>query len=46
MTRKKIRENLYIMLFRLDFYNKEDVKNQAENYLEEEIENASEKDKE
>ncbi len=34
------------MLFRLDFYNKEDVKNQAENYLEEEIENASEKDKE
>ena len=38
MTRKKIRENLYIMLFRLDFYNKEDVKNQAENYLEEEIE--------
>ena len=34
------------MLFRLDFYNKEDVKSQAENYLEEEIENASEKDKE
>ena len=34
------------MLFRLDFYNKEDVKNQAEIYLEEEIENASVKDKE
>lgn len=34
------------MLFRLDFYNKEEVKNQADIYLEEEIENASGKDKE
>lgn len=34
------------MLFRLDFYNKEEVENQADIYLEEEIENASEKDKE
>ncbi len=33
------------MLFRLDFYNKEEVENQADIYLEEEIENASEKDK-
>lgn len=33
------------MLFRLDFYNREEVKNQADIYLEEEIENASEKDK-
>lgn len=46
MTRRKIRENLYIMLFRLDFYNKEEVKTQADIYLEEEIENASGKDKE
>jgi len=45
MTRRKIRENLYIMLFRLDFYNREEVKDQADIYLEEEIENASEKDK-
>ncbi len=34
------------MLFRLDFYNKEEVKTQADIYLEEEIENASGKDKE
>ena len=46
MSRKKIRENLYIMLFRLDFYNEEELLSQAEIYLEDEIENASEKDKE
>lgn len=45
MTRKKIRENLYIMLFRLDFHNKEELKSQSEMYLEDEIENASAKDK-
>ena len=46
MTRKKIRENLYIMLFRVDFYEKEELKDQAEIYLGEEIEGASEKEKE
>jgi len=46
MSRKKIRENLYIMLFRLDFYSKEEILNQAEIYLKDEIEDASEKDKE
>lgn len=45
MTRKKIRENLYIMLFRVDFYEKEELKDQAEIYLGEEIEGASEKEK-
>ncbi len=45
MSRKKIRENLYIMLFRLDFYNNEELLNQADIYLEDEIEEASNKDK-
>lgn len=34
MTRKETRENLYIMLFRLDFHNDDDLKEQAEMYLE------------
>lgn len=34
MTRREIRENLYIMLFRLDFHEGEDLKEQAELYLE------------
>ena len=34
MTRKETRENLYIMLFRLDFHEGEDLKEQAELYLE------------
>lgn len=34
------------MLFRLDFYSEEELLNQADIYLEDEIENASEKDKE
>lgn len=46
MSRKKIRENLYIMLFRLDFYNREELLNQADIYLSDEIEGASTKDKE
>ncbi|HBA96746.1 MAG TPA: transcription antitermination factor NusB [Lachnospiraceae bacterium] len=45
MTRKKFRENLYIMLFRLDFYDREELSGQTDIYLEDEIENASEKDK-
>lgn len=35
MTRREIRENLYIMLFRLDFHEGENLKEQAELYLEE-----------
>ncbi len=34
MTRKKIRENLYIMLFRLDFHDKSDLNAQADMWLE------------
>ena len=43
MTRREIRENLYIMLFRLDFHEGEDLKEQAELYLEDL--DASEKNK-
>ena len=39
MTRKETRENLYIMLFRLDFHDGDDLKEQAEMYLED-LENA------
>lgn len=46
MTRKKIRENLYIMLFRLDFYSRDELAGQAGIFLDSEIENASDKDKE
>lgn len=34
MTRKRIRENLYIMLFQINFHSKEDVLEQADIYLE------------
>ena len=34
MTRREIRESLYIMLFRLDFHEGEDLKEQAEMYIE------------
>lgn len=34
MTRKRTRENLYIMLFQTDFYSREDRLEQAELYLE------------
>ncbi|MDD7404232.1 MAG: transcription antitermination factor NusB [Butyribacter sp.] len=34
MTRKRIRENLYIMLFQINFHDETDVENQAELYLE------------
>lgn len=33
MTRKRTRENLYIMLFQTDFYNQEDRMEQADIYL-------------
>ncbi len=46
MSRKKLRESLYIMLFRLDFHSKEELLNQADIYLEDEIQDASIKDKE
>lgn len=45
MTRTKIRENLYIMLFRMDFYDVEGLELQAEMYLED-LEEASETEKE
>lgn len=35
MTKKRIRENLYIMLFQTNFHQEEDVEKQAEIYLEE-----------
>lgn len=34
MTRKRIRENLYIMLFQADFHEKDDRIGQADIYLE------------
>lgn len=34
MTRKKIRENLYIMLFQVNFHQADDVMEQADLYLE------------
>lgn len=46
MSRKKFRESLYIMLFRLDFHSREEILNQLDIYLEDEIEDASERDKE
>lgn len=35
MTRRRIRENLYIMLFQTDFYQQEERMEQADIYLEE-----------
>lgn len=35
MTRKKVRENLFRMLFRIDFHQKEDWEDQADAFLEE-----------
>ncbi len=47
MSRRKIRENLYIMLFRLEFYDTEDeISQQAEMFLEDEIKGATDKDRE
>ncbi|MBO5483887.1 MAG: transcription antitermination factor NusB [Lachnospiraceae bacterium] len=40
MTRKKIREHLFVMLFRVDFHQKEELAEQAAIYMEE-MENAS-----
>lgn len=45
MTRRKIREHLFVMLFRVDFHNKEELAEQVSIYLEE-MENASRKVKE
>lgn len=45
MTRRKIREHLFVMLFRVDFHSKEDLTEQVSIYLEE-MENASKKVKE
>lgn len=44
MTRTKLRENLYIMLFQSDFHGEEDLSEQAEMYLED-LEGASKKAK-
>lgn len=40
MTRKKIREHLFVMLFRVDFHQKEELAEQVSIYMEE-MENAS-----
>ena len=45
MTRKKFRENLYIMLFRLDFYELDELEGQAQMFLDD-MENESAKTKE
>ena len=37
MTRKKVREHLFKMLFLLDFYSREELDSQASRYLEEEV---------
>ncbi len=44
MTRKKIREHIYILLFRVDFHSDGELEEQAEDYLEG-MENVSEKEK-
>lgn len=44
MTRRQIRENLYKMLFQVEFHDKESLKTQIEIYLED-LEMADEKDK-
>lgn len=37
MTRKKVREHLFKMLFLLEFYSREELDSQASKYLEEEV---------
>lgn len=44
MTRKKLREHLFLMLFRMDFYEGTDLSEQISLYLEE-LEEASEEEK-
>ena len=44
MTRRQIRENLYKMLFQVEFHDKESLRTQIEIYLED-LELADEKDK-
>ena len=44
MTRRQIRENLYKMLFQVEFHDKESLRTQIEIYLED-LEVADEKDK-
>ena len=44
MTRRQIRENLYKMLFQVEFHDKDSLKNQMNIYLED-LEGANEKDK-
>ncbi len=44
MTRRKMREHLFVMLFRVDFHNKEELAEQVSIYLEE-MEDASQKAK-
>lgn len=44
MTRRQIRENLYKMLFQVEFHDKESLRTQSEIYLED-LEMADEKDK-
>ena len=44
MTRRQIRENLYKMLFQVEFHDKESLRTQIEIYLED-LEMADEKDK-
>lgn len=45
MTRKKVREHLFVMLFRVDFHQREELDEQIAIYLEE-IDNASKTAKE
>lgn len=44
MTRKKIRENVFTLLFRLDFYDRQDLDEQIELFFED-IPNAQEEEK-
>lgn len=44
MTRRQIRENLYKMLFQVEFHDKDSLKNQMNIYLED-LEGANEKDR-
>ena len=44
MTRRQIRENLYKMLFQVEFHDKESLRTQIEIYIED-LEMSDEKDK-
>ena len=44
MTRKKVREHIFVLLFRVDFHKKEELTEQVSIYMDE-LEEASEKEK-